>query len=69
MGKAEPGWYFFVVCSSCGEEIIFEEAPPPEKLDEPLRSRGVTVACPHCQSDDTYRAAQVGYGQVEENNE
>jgi ribosomal protein S27E len=67
MEKAKPGgWYFYVECSNpdCRKDIIFQEAPPPEKIDRP-KVRGLTVVCPHCQQEHTYPAAQVARGQVE----
>jgi ribosomal protein S27E len=67
MEKAKPGWYFYVQCSNCNEDIIFREAPPPVEIPQAM-SRGVTVICPHCNKEDTYPAARVRRGVVEDNN-
>lgn len=68
MAKAKPGWYFFVQCSNCNKDIIFQEAPSPEDEERPM-VRGVKVTCPHCQTENTYSAKQVQRGEVEENSE
>jgi len=69
MEQTKPGaWYFFVQCSNCGKEIIFQEAPPPQQIDTP-KVRPLQVVCPHCKTDGKYRAAQVQRGQTYENNE
>jgi ribosomal protein S27E len=66
MKKAEPGgWYFYVQCTGCNRDIIFQKAPPPEELAHP-RIQGLNVKCPHCGKEDTYPAAQVRRGQVED---
>jgi DNA-directed RNA polymerase subunit RPC12/RpoP len=64
MTLAKPGgWYFFVVCASCGEPIMFQEA---HQLEEDEHPGGATLACPHCGAEHNYLASQVQRGQVDE---
>lgn len=56
------GWYFFVVCPSCDEQIAFAEAPSQaEKMR--VKTRGVSLTCPRCNSVTKYLPTQVARGQ------
>lgn len=66
MERAEPGWYFYVECVNCREDIIFKKAPPAEEIN-PVLVQGVTVSCPRCKTEHTYPALQVKRGVVEDN--
>jgi predicted RNA-binding Zn-ribbon protein involved in translation (DUF1610 family) len=64
--KTKPdGWYFFISCRSCGNDLIFAEAPSPEDEPKP-RVRGVKSTCPHCGKAHSYRANEVRRGQAED---
>lgn len=62
MIKTESGkWYFFVQCVSCGEDLLFAEAPSPD-AEPVVKVRGVQIDCPHCGTAHTYDAKKVGRG-------
>jgi NAD-dependent SIR2 family protein deacetylase len=65
MKKVKPGWYFYVRCIQCGNEIPFKEAPSPEEGKAPLKP-SVTTTCPHCGARHAYAAAEVDRGLIED---
>jgi hypothetical protein len=51
-------WYFVVRCAECFEYVPLGEAPP---IDAPVEPKFVElrVICPHCGSEQGYRADEV----------
>ena len=60
------GWYYFVICHKCKENIILAKAPSPTEEKAPM-VRGREASCHDCGTVDSYHANEVRRGQVNEN--
>jgi hypothetical protein len=63
--RAEPGWWYYVECSNCGEEALFARASSPDEEAVP-KVRGVKLTCQNCGVEAVYPPSAVRRGEVKD---